>query len=235
MAVRKYGWTPKGNWDEFHPRARRESLVTAVFGRSGSTVNHQGPEPTVFIAMRTLAAAKDGHAQFDEMPTPADFDTVREALTHVNTLRANPAPSDYERKLIDVCTKEQIDAREVGLACSAIGCLVNSRRRAQAQVQRAVDAATSQHVAQVGQRVDLKVIVTKVITLESEQYGTSFINLMRDEAGNVIVWKTSSWAGNEGQAYSIRGTVKANDEYKGTKQTVLTRCKVTEQEAGAAA
>lgn len=42
---------------------------------------------------------------------------------------------------------------------------------------------------------------------------------------NVFTWKTSTWV--EDGVQTIKGTVKAHNEFRGTKQTELTRCKVT--------
>ena len=71
-------------------------------------------------------------------------------------------------------------------------------------------------------------------------YGTEtvYIHTFKDEAGNKIVWKTTStisyWDedGNlayyeEGEKVRLRGTVKEHSEYKDEKQTVLTRCRIS--------
>ena len=59
----------------------------------------------------------------------------------------------------------------------------------------------------------------------------NFIYKFADENGNTIVWKTSKCLCDELQQesyYTIKGTVKEQSEYKGDKQTVLTRCKISE-------
>lgn len=56
---------------------------------------------------------------------------------------------------------------------------------------------------------------------------TNYIYKFSDENGNTIVWKTSSFQQiNEGETYEIKGKIKEHSEYKGDKQTVLTRCKI---------
>ena len=56
------------------------------------------------------------------------------------------------------------------------------------------------------------------------------INVFRDDAGNCFIWKSTSAFFNipEGEKVRLRGTVKEHIDYKGTKQTVLQRCKVEE-------
>ena len=56
---------------------------------------------------------------------------------------------------------------------------------------------------------------------------------MKDAAGNVYTWKTANNIGYEDaegvwqkpEEFTIKGTVKEHSEYRGEKQTVLTRCK----------
>lgn len=54
------------------------------------------------------------------------------------------------------------------------------------------------------------------------------INVFRDDAGNCFIWKSTSAFFNiaEGSQVRLRGTVKEHSDYKGTKQTILQRCKV---------
>ena len=89
----------------------------------------------------------------------------------------------------------------------------------------------SEYVGEVGKRItlDLTVKKTREYDLDYGWYGTTmFVNIMEDPDGNTVVWKTSSWLGQEGQTYTITGTVKDHSEYNEVKQTVLTRCKVKE-------
>lgn len=57
-------------------------------------------------------------------------------------------------------------------------------------------------------------------------YGWLHINSFKDAQGNVIVWKSSKCC--EKGKYKLTATVKAQEEYKGIKQTIVTRAKLTE-------
>ena len=119
--------------------------------------------------------------------------------------------------------------------------------------QRAADRraanALSQHVGTVGARGEWTLRLEKVIDFDS-QFGRVYINLMRDEAGNIVVYKGSNslWFAaqetaqgreNGNPTYTLdlpRGgvtlrftaTVKAHGERDGAKQTILARpAKVT--------
>ena len=53
---------------------------------------------------------------------------------------------------------------------------------------------------------------------------TSYIYKFEDADGNIIVWKTQKSL-NELEEYNFVATIKCHDEYKGEKQTVITRPK----------
>lgn len=101
----------------------------------------------------------------------------------------------------------------------------------------------SRHYGKIGDRVELDLTVKASYSYETHfTYSgeTSYIHTLIDDDGNVFVWKTSRGLYTEeeteretrfnikekGDKLTIKGTVKAHDEYKGVKQTVLTRCKI---------
>ena len=89
----------------------------------------------------------------------------------------------------------------------------------------------SNYVGEVGDKIE-KVVTLKRVNFFSTNYGyygtTVGIYSFEDENGNVIIWKTASAPEMDVDAkMTIRGTVKELGEYKGVKQTVLTRCKIT--------
>lgn len=80
---------------------------------------------------------------------------------------------------------------------------------------------------------DLVVIFKKRSTYDIPSYAgwgtdTVGINVFRDDAGNCFIWKSTSAFFNiaKGSKVRLRGTVKDHSDYKGTKHTILQRCKV---------
>lgn len=88
----------------------------------------------------------------------------------------------------------------------------------------------SEYVGNIGDTLTLSATLSSVSTFETHftYYGeTNYIYKFTDENGNSIVWKTASFQKiEEGKTYEIKGKVKEHNEYKGDKQTVLTRCKI---------
>lgn len=88
----------------------------------------------------------------------------------------------------------------------------------------------SNYIGVIGENVKVKVTLKRISTFETHftYYGeTNYIYSFVDENGNTLVWKTSSFKEiAEGESYTIQGKIKEHSEYKGDKQTILTRCKI---------
>lgn len=89
------------------------------------------------------------------------------------------------------------------------------------------EPSNSEYIGEIGERIEETFTVSRAITLEG-YYGTSIMHILEDEAGNVYVWTTKAKNYPEGKVVTLRGTIKDHREYRGTKQTVLTRCKEIE-------
>lgn len=94
------------------------------------------------------------------------------------------------------------------------------------------ERAKSQYVGAVGDKVDMNLEYTGSAHFEVPAYcrfGTElmFIHNFKTTDGNAIVWKTGKGLNlEEGQQVNVKGGIKAHSEYKGQKQTVLTRCRI---------
>lgn len=98
-------------------------------------------------------------------------------------------------------------------------------REAQREAERAAAAASSDFVGTVGQRITIPAATAKLVTSWDGYYGTTFLYRFTDEAGNVYVWKSSKCVEIK-DGMTVKGSVKEHSEYKGVKQTVITRCAV---------
>lgn len=168
-------------------------------------------------------------------PTETDVYTAYEAIKFVRALpETKEYLSEYEWNLVAAFAKETTIARNYGIVASGVAAYLRDQ---EVQITRKYEAATSEYIAEAGAKVTgLKVTVASATAIDGN-YGTTYLFNMRDDKGNVIKWFASNWAMEVAGTYIIKGTVKACEEYKGTKQTILTRCKVIEEviteEAGA--
>lgn len=83
--------------------------------------------------------------------------------------------------------------------------------------------SASEYVGEIGDRENFELTIKKAIGLEGF-YGHSTMHIMEDACGNVFVWNTASKTLKVGETYKMKGTIKDHREYRGIKQTVLTRC-----------
>jgi hypothetical protein len=97
-------------------------------------------------------------------------------------------------------------------------------KRAAILAERAADAAQSQHVATVGERIEFTATVTFVATFESS-FGYVTVTGLKDDAGNVYIQKGKA-IGSKGERFAIKATVKEHGARDGVKQTIITRPKV---------
>lgn len=93
---------------------------------------------------------------------------------------------------------------------------------------------TSEWIGRVGDTLNMVLTLRRVGSYETHfgfRAQTVEVFTFTDQAGNALVWKTSSFPQlDEGNQYRVRGTVKEHCEYRGERQTVLTRCKVEKEE-----
>lgn len=131
--------------------------------------------------------------------------------------------NDYEHNLYVACSLTSVSDRLEGIVASAIAAY----RRMKTERREREVKAESKHLGAVGERLTLEVEVTNTRFIESDWGGSHLVNML-DADGNRLKWFASSGVVDEGRRYKVTGTVKKHDEYKGTRETVLTRCKVQE-------
>lgn len=85
--------------------------------------------------------------------------------------------------------------------------------------------ATSQHIGAVGDKVTLTITIDRIVVIEGH-YGTNYINIARDEQGNVLTYKGLTDIGLKGETKTIKASVKEHTLYDGVKQTIIQRPKV---------
>jgi len=158
----------------------------------------------------------------------ATADEVVNRLFATHTCR-----TDSEREELERLTPTKADRAEADAAIEwGKGTLAERK-----------EAATSEHFGTEGEREVFKLRVTRRSSFEGH-FGTTWVTGFQDEAGNQAVWFGSYpvvgevLSNSEGDALVeheakigddlfVKATVKEHGEYKGGKQTVLTRCALT--------
>lgn len=96
--------------------------------------------------------------------------------------------------------------------------------KSEIESQKEYESSASEWVGEVGERIERVFHFDKLVWRGAGVAGkTSYMWLMSDEEGNAYKWSTSCYY-EEGDEVKLRATVKDHSEYKGIKQTVVTRC-----------
>jgi hypothetical protein len=105
-------------------------------------------------------------------------------------------------------------------------------RIAEREAAKEAKAASAQHIGTVGERRDFD-LTLKFKTIYETRFGFTKIYVMEDDAGNVAVYKGSSYLTREngdaletGDRVKFKATIKAHGERDGVKQTIISRPKV---------
>lgn len=147
------------------------------------------------------------------------------ALTATDGERLN----DYLWNLFAVAKSGIVERRTFGLAAS----MVAAYTKAEVRKRELANRKPSEHVGTVGETRSFVLTLDRHFSFDGA-WGPVNRYIFRDGDGNVFTWKASSGSSTiigleypndrmvEGGAYILTARVKEHDDYKGTKQTVLT-------------
>jgi len=130
--------------------------------------------------------------------------------------------SSYAHNMRQLLAVEAVGPRYVGYVVSAIAAY---NREVEKHAFQKVVAKSNEYVGSVGDKLAISVTVLKHSAFDTD-YGTTHLFVMADAAGNSLVWFASNNVLEVGETITLKGTVKAQNDRDGRKQTVLTRCKV---------
>lgn len=157
-----------------------------------------------------------------------DVDVIAAALAWVRGLPEAERQGDYLHNLATICEFDMVQYKHIGIA----GSLLAAYKRATTK-PAAKCAPVSKYIGEVGGKVnELAVRVVKLLELDGV-YGVTRMYTFETEAGDVLIWYGTGNGAYDlmefvGKSVVVRGTVKQHSEYKGVKQTVLTRVKWSE-------
>lgn len=103
--------------------------------------------------------------------------------------------------------------------------------KSEGELRKIIEKATShsEYQGQPEDKITRTVTIVRNIPLIS-YYGDSNCHIMEDVAGNIYVWTTAAKNIPEGSKIQFTGKVKAHQERKGVKQTIMTRLTIKEVE-----
>lgn len=146
--------------------------------------------------------------------------------------------NEYMSNLAILGHEEAVEWRDLSLLASANSAYWWAVEKPLQDAEEKKHEPVSEHVGEIGERLDFVGTVDFVHTYNSNyryaynDHGERMVIKVKDDAGNLFVWFTGHRSLEKGEKIAIRGTVKDHSEYKGVKQTNLTRCTIKDIETG---
>jgi len=202
VAVREFGWVSRGAVQAGVPKTATADHASFI----------SGEKPTDWRGAEEWTRLQ---------PTKEDAEYADRVL---EWLKATTDASDYMYNLRVAAALPEVTYRTRGLFASVVGAY---QREVEKKIAERSAPKVSAHVGEIGKRLTFRLTVVRKANVDTE-WGGLTIYVLEDESGNVFVWKTSTGSLKYEIAYDVKGTIKKHSDYKGKKQTELSRCVATE-------
>lgn len=162
--------------------------------------------------------------------TPEDQAKAKQVVDWFNALpEQEKQNSQFYQNINSLLKTKDVESKDVGYVVALFPAWARANQQVQQRAQK-----SNEYLGAVGGKLPpTRVTVTGTQTFQGT-YGYRPTNTqlirMEDAAGNCIVWFNSGGPleVQQGSQITIAGTIKKHDEFRGRKQTTLTRAKVSE-------
>lgn len=185
--------------------------------------------------VQTTAAVAFDHAYGRDVPNRIIPGTEACALATaaLEWAQTMTPTSDYEQNISALARAGYGEFKHMGYLASIIPAYQRAQAQQAEQERRRVQAAESRHIGTVGEKIEVRVTLRRVIALDSF-YGTKFLHIFADEAGNVLKWFCSGAVPEfpaEGEFVAVKATITDHGTRNGVQETTLTRVRLATKKA----
>jgi hypothetical protein len=186
-------------------------------------------------ALQYMFPPKDAAGRIIPQPAPEQVDIDRAEKSRAFVLetlgtRESESLSDFEHNILMVSKCEAVEGRNVGMIAYVPEYFRRETEKAVLSAKRGEEAKVATHFGEVGKRVKNTQVTYLRSTGFETQYGYCFIHtFVAADGTSRLVWKTSGELPatiQEGVAVTATFTVKEHGDYKGFKQTKISRVKI---------
>jgi hypothetical protein len=203
--IREYGWTSASQAYDYGNIATKQAAADNLYDQENQRKDKQGSPLWT---------------------DPSDEDREL-AVAALETARAIDPDSDFDHNLKAIASANHWTYRHLGIAAYIVQ---HHKRQIEKQVkqelhEQRVQASTNEHFGEIKDRLELCLTVTAIHEIENHfSYGASatYITTFEDSEGRKFKW-FGSYPLEVGETLEGRWTIKKHDEYKGIKETVITR------------
>jgi hypothetical protein len=159
------------------------------------------------------------------VPEDKHFELAQKAIEWAANLGEDGTElNDYQYNIHVLAASGMIEFRSTGYASSIVGTYMREHDLFPKKEEKNVNSV---HVGAVGDKLECEVEF-KSSFYKHGVNGGFYIHKFVDANGNILVWMTgTSVDADIGTKMKLRASVKDHGEFKGEKNTMLTRCKVT--------
>lgn len=152
---------------------------------------------------------------------------AEDALEYIRNLDVSDM-DEYMHNLKACASGQYIETKYLGILVSLIPTYHRYLRDKayQERIKKEAEMSTSEYVGQLGDKADVDVEICYKVSEWPGEWGATYLYKILDTDGNVYMWYSSRYFGDNPEWKKIKGTIKSHQEYRGIKQTILTRCKV---------
>lgn len=201
-----------------------EYPLNIVIGHAIDSINEFGYRPT----SNPDSTRNDvlDRVKWDE--EPLDMNLANEIISWMKGYHDD---SDYSMVLNAIAQHEVVTLHYFGYAVSAVNSYYNYQEKLSIEAIRAQqhewEKKSSDYVGEVGKGINIDVNSCQLVSSGDGAYGYWYLYKFIDKSCNILTWFTSSpCIGKDEKVNKIIATVKDHEEYKGVKQTQLSRVKV---------
>jgi hypothetical protein len=170
-------------------------------------------------------------------PLPLDVERGRLATEWGQTVDPK---NDYFHNLKTIATLGVVSLRSAGLAASLLPAYDRELAREAERKRRAERPILNEYMGTVGERLGVSKkgnlregrLVLECVACRDfkSEWGAKYLIVFEDAEGRSYKWWSTKGRLDVDTTYLLAGTVKKHEEYKGRKQTVLTRCDAETEE-----
>jgi hypothetical protein len=203
------------------------AMIRTEGWRSRSAVKEQGGRATADLTVENIyyeeSQKKDRYgAPLWVERTEADKVLAVRVVGWLNALVGRGGLNDYLSNLRQIGENGFVSDKSAGFAASAVVAFQKEVEQVVKKLAERAGKPESQYVGELKKRqVFAGLNLVKSFGRESE-WGVSFTHIFLDDAGNKVVWYTSTEL-DQNCVYAGKATVVEHKEYKGERQTIINR------------
>ena len=148
-------------------------------------------------------------------------DNISELIAFYNNYE-NDEKNDYIDNIRTILKTDWVESNNISLVVSAVGTML----RIKAEEEARKELKKSEFVGNIGEKITFKGKANCIYSADGA-YGYFYIYRFNIN-GNELIWKTTKRIDTDAE-FNFTATVKSHEEYKGVKQTEITRAKIVAQ------